>query len=120
MSAGGSSNKGGYPTIHHFKSVENEGRIIAVNSDGVEEEVKEDDMMMDLFSPINLMRVEKGRGGLRISGTHGGNSESGHSVSGGSFSGSGQKGTDGGQKRIKSIKSNHTIEKTYSDFFNLT
>ena len=54
-------------------------------------------MMMDLFSPINLNRLEKGRGGLRISGTNAGNSESGHSVSGGSFSGSGQKGGfDGG------------------------
>jgi hypothetical protein len=80
------------------------------------EEVKGEEIM-DLFSPINLMRVEKGRGGLRISGTHAGNSESGHSVSGGSFSGSGQKGSS---NRIKSLKSSHTIEKTYSDFFNLT
>lgn len=59
------------------------------------------------------MRVEKGA--LRISGTHAGNSESGHSASGGSFSGS-----KNGMKRIKSLKSSHTIEKTYSDFFNLT
>lgn len=98
--------------------------------DGIEEEIKEDEI--DLFSPINLIHMDKGRGGLRISGTHAGNSESGHSVSG-SFSGSGQKpgshgggthhahhGTSGSMKRIKSLKSSHTIEKTYSDFFNLT
>lgn len=63
-----------------------------------------------------MLQADKGgRGGLRIS--HGANSESGNSVSGVSFSGSGNKGST---NRIKSIKSNQTIEKTYSDFFNLT
>ena len=42
---------------------------------------------------------------------------------GSSFSGSGQKnnlGGGGGGLGMKSLKSSHTIEKTYSDFFNLT
>ncbi len=42
---------------------------------------------------------------------------------GSSFSGSGQKnhaGSGGGGVGMKSLKSSHTIEKTYSDFFNLT
>jgi hypothetical protein len=74
-----------------------------------------------MFSPINQRAGGRGAakiGGIRISGTNAGNSESAHSVSNGSFSGSGNKGGSG--KRIKSLKSSHTIEKTYSDFFNLT
>ncbi len=41
---------------------------------------------------------------------------------GSSFSGSGQKNHagSGGGVGMKSLKSSHTIEKTYSDFFNLT
>ena len=48
----------------------------------------------------------------------GGNSESLNSQSGGggSISISGQK----FKQHVKSLKSSHTIEKTYSDFFNLT
>ena len=48
----------------------------------------------------------------------GGNSESlnSHSGGGGSISISGQK----FKQHVKSLKSSHTIEKTYSDFFNLT
>lgn len=60
--------------------------LIEFDQEGIEEN-KEDDI--DLFSPINLIRVEKGRGGLRISGTNAGNSDCGNSVSGGSFCGSG-------------------------------
>ena len=94
------SNNGGHQVNNserHFRSVDHhhrQGNIAELGSDGgldegeEREELKQDELM-DLFSPINLMRVEKGRGGLRISGTHAGNSESGHSVSGGSFSGSG-------------------------------
>ena len=62
----------------------------------LEEEIKEEEI--DVFSLINIK----------------GKSESVHSASG-SFSGSGRK-----QKKGKSLKSSHTIEKTNSDFFNLT
>lgn len=56
------------------------------------------------------MRVENNRGGLRI-----GTISEGSGASGGSFTGSGPAG-----KVLGSLKSSNTVEKTYSDFFNLT
>jgi hypothetical protein len=57
---------------------------------------------------------------VRLSGGVGGAASD--SANSESFSGSGKKGPAGGgsAKAMKSVKSNHTIEKTYSDFFNLT
>ena len=67
---------------------------------------------------------DKSRGGNALQHHQTANYIIGHMSEGGgsasSFSGSGQKNNQMGGLGMKSLKSSHTIEKTYSDFFNLT
>lgn len=80
-----------------------------------------------MFTPYNLLQGDKSRGGNHRNLNHHQtvNNLVGAPMSsdgGSSFSGSGQKNHpgSGGGIGMKSLKSSHTIEKTYSDFFNLT
>ena len=95
-----------------------------------EEESKTQQQYIDMmFSPYNHLIYEKSRGGNNRHLNHHQtvNNLVGAPMSsdgGSSFSGSGQKNHpgsgSGGGIGMKSLKSSHTIEKTYSDFFNLT